>query len=260
MASDKYAQPDRRPAVVTGASSGIGAATALTLGRAGFPVALGARRTDRLEEVAAQIRADGGEAVIHPLDLTDDDSVAAFAKAVQRYLGDIEVVVSNAGAVAPGTITEVDSERFTSELDLTVVGAHRLVRAFVPSMQERRRGDIVFVSSDTAIRPRPFMAAYSSGKWGLEGLVASLQLELEGSGVRASVVRPGPTWSEMGSDWDPDEAAFVLNQWVRFGLARHPHFMKPAAIANAISTIVSAPRGVHLNLVEVSPEAPVEET
>jgi NAD(P)-dependent dehydrogenase (short-subunit alcohol dehydrogenase family) len=124
-------------------------------------------------------------------------------------------------------------------------------------MQERRRGDIVFVSSDCALRPRPFMAAYSAGKWGLEGLAVSLQMELEGTGVRASVVRPGPTWSEMGNDWDPDDAAFVLNQWARFGLARHPHFLKPAAVADAITTIVSAPRGVHLNLVEVSPEAPV---
>lgn len=255
----KYDQPERRPAVVTGASSGIGAATALSLAAAGYPVALGARRTEKLKEVAAQIRADGGEAVAHPLDLRDDDSVAAFAKTVAADLGDIEVVVSNAGAVAPGTIVEVDSERFTNELDLTVVGAHRLVKAFVPGMIERRRGDVVFISSDTAVRPRPFMAAYSSAKWGLEGMVASLQMELEGSGVRASVVRPGPTWSEMGSDWDPDEAAFVLNQWVRFGLARHPHFMKPVAIADAITTIISAPRGVHLNLVEVSPEAPLEE-
>jgi NADP-dependent 3-hydroxy acid dehydrogenase YdfG len=259
MAGEKYAQPARRPAVVTGAGSGIGAATALSLARAGFPVALGARRVDRLEEVAAQVRADGGEAVVHALDLTDDASVASFAEAVADELGDIEVVVSNAGAVGPGTITDVDPERFTRELDLTVVGAHRLVRAFVPGMQQRRRGDIVFVSSDTAVRPRPFMAAYSSGKWGLEGLAASLQLELEGTGVRASVVRPGPTWSEMGSDWDPDVAAFVLDQWVRFGLARHPHFLKPAAVADAITTVVSAPRGVHLNLVEVSPEAPLEE-
>jgi NAD(P)-dependent dehydrogenase (short-subunit alcohol dehydrogenase family) len=259
MPSEKYAQPERRPAVVTGASSGIGAATALRLGRAGHPVALGARRTDRLEEVAAQIREEGGETFVHPLDLTDDNSVATFAKAVQDELGDIEVVVSNAGAVAPGTIAEIDPERFTRELDLTVVGAHRLVRAFVPAMQQRRRGDIVFVSSDTAVRARPFMAAYSSGKWGLEGMVASLQLELEGTGVRASVVRPGPTWSEMGSDWDPDAAAFVLNQWVRFGLARHPHFMKPTAVAEAIAAVVSAPRGVHLSLVEVNPEAPVED-
>jgi NADP-dependent 3-hydroxy acid dehydrogenase YdfG len=258
-AGDKYAQPGRRPAVVTGASSGIGAATAVQLGRAGFPVALGARRTDLLQEVADRIRADGGEAAVHPLDLTDDGSVTAFAKAVTEELGAIEVVVSNAGAVAPGTITEVDPGRVTRELDLTVVGAHRLIRAFVPAMLERRRGDIVFVSSDTAVRPRPFTAAYSAAKWGLEGLVASLQMELEGSGVRASVVRPGPTWSEMGSGWDPEDAAFVLNQWVRFGLARHPHFMKPVAIADAITAIVSAPRGVHLNLVEVSPEAPVEE-
>jgi NADP-dependent 3-hydroxy acid dehydrogenase YdfG len=258
MTSDKYTQPERRPAVVTGASSGIGAATALRLGRAGFPVALGARRTDRLEEVAAQIEADGGEAVVHPLDLTDDTSVEAFAEAVTERLGDIEVVVSNAGAVAPGRLTDVDPARVTRELDLAVVGAHRLVRAFVHGMQRRARGDLVFVSSDTAVRPRPFMAAYSATKWGLEGLVASLQMELEGTGVRASVVRPGPTWSEMGADWDDGEAAFVLEQWVRFGLARHPHFMKPAAIADAITTIVSAPRGVHLNLVEVSPEAPVE--
>jgi len=257
--AEKYFQPVRRPAVVAGASSGIGAATALSLAAAGFPVALGARRTDKLDEVAARIREGGGEAVVHPLDLTDDESVAAFAKAVQADLGDIEVVVSNAGSVAPGTITEVDSERFTRELDLTVVGAHRLVKAFVPGMQERRRGDIVFVSSDTAVRARPFMAAYSSSKWGLEGMVASLQMELEGSGVRASVVRPGPTWSEMGADWDADEGAFVLEQWVRFGLARHGHFMKPVAVADAITTVVSAPRGVHLNLVEVSPEAPLEE-
>jgi NADP-dependent 3-hydroxy acid dehydrogenase YdfG len=257
--SQKYAQPARRPAVVAGASSGIGAATALSLASAGHPVALGARRVTRCEEIAQQIRANGGEAVAVPLDLTDADSVSSFAKDVTERLGDVEVAISNAGAVAPGRITEVDPERFTRELDLTVVGAHRLVRAFVPGMIERRRGDVVFVSSDTAVRPRPFMAAYSSGKWGLEGMVSSLQMELENTGVRASIVRPGPTWSEMGTDWDDEEAAFVLNQWVRFGLARHPHFMKPAAVADAIATVVRAPRGVHLSLIEVNPEAPLED-
>ncbi len=226
------------------------------MAKAGFPVALGARRTDKLAEVVTQIRAEGGEAVAHPLDLTDEASVRAFSEAVTAELGDVEVVVSNAGQVHPGTIVEVESERFTRELDLTVVGAHRLVRAFVPGMIERRRGDVVFISSDTAVRPRPFMAAYSSAKWGLEGMVHSLQMELEGTGLRASIVRPGPTWSEMGADWDPDEAAFVLNQWVRFGQARHPHFMKASAVADAVATVVSAPRGVHLSLLEVNPEAP----
>ncbi len=255
----KYAQPDRRPAVITGASSGIGAATALSLAAAGHPVALGARRVDKCEEVAVAIRDQGGEAVAHSLDLHESDSVAAFAKAAAADLGDIEVVVSNAGAVAPGTIHEVDPERFGREIDLNLVGAHRLVHAFAPGMIERRRGDLVFVSSDVAVRARPFMSSYAAGKWGLEGMVTAMQMELEGTGVRASVVRPGPTWSEMGADWDPEEAAFVLNQWVRFGLARHPHFMKPKAIADAITTVVSAPRGVHLNLIEVSPEAPVED-
>jgi NADP-dependent 3-hydroxy acid dehydrogenase YdfG len=256
----KYSQPDRRPAVVTGASSGIGAATALSLAAAGFPVALGARRTDRCEEVAAQVRAAGGEAVAHALDVTDESSVATFAEKVAADLGDVEVVISNAGAVGPGTIHEVDSDRFARELDLNIVGAHRLVRAFVPGMVERRRGDVVFVSSDVAVRARPFMSSYAAGKWGLEGMAHALQMELEGTGVRASIVRPGPTWSEMGSDWDADEAAFVLNQWVRFGHARHPHFLKPTAIADAITTVVSAPRGVHLSLVEVNPEAPLEDT
>ncbi len=154
-------------------------------------------------------------------------------------------------------VHEIDSERFARELDLNLVGAHRLVHAFVPGMVERRRGDVVLVSSDVAVRARPFTAAYAAGKWGLEGMAQSMQMELEGTGVRASVVRPGPTWSEMGSDWDDDAAADVLNHWVRFGHARHPHFLKPAAVAEAITTVVSAPRGVHLNLVEVTPEAPV---
>jgi NADP-dependent 3-hydroxy acid dehydrogenase YdfG len=258
MPAGKYAQPARRPAVVTGASSGIGAATALALSAAGFPVALGARRADKLEEVAAQVREADGEAVVHALDLTDDASVESFAKAVSDELGEIEVVVSNAGLVAPGVIAEVETERFGREIDVNLLGAHRLVRAFVAGMVERGRGDIVFVSSDVAVRARPFMSAYAAGKWGLEGLAHALQMELEGSGVRAGIVRPGPTWSEMGSDWDPDEAASVLNHWVRFGLARHPHFLKASAIADAITTVVSAPRGVHINLIEVSPEAPLE--
>lgn len=254
----KPIHPDRRPAVVAGASSGIGAITALTLAAAGFPVALGARRVEKCDELVAQIREAGGEAVAHRLDVTDTASVEAFAKAVTGDLGDIEVLVSNAGHVAPGTIHEVSSERFAAELDLNIVGAHRLVRAFVPSMIERQRGDVVFVSSDVAVRARPFMSSYAAGKWGLEGMAHAMQMELEGTGIRTSIVRPGPTWSEMGTDWEDEAAADVLTGWIKFGLARHSHFLKPQALADAIATVVSAPRGVHLNLIEVNPEAPLE--
>ncbi|GAA4120284.1 SDR family oxidoreductase [Nocardioides fonticola] len=255
----KYTRPERRPAVVTGASSGIGAATAVRLAAAGYPVALGARRVDRLEALVQQIRDAGGEAVAHPLDVTDDASVEAFAAKASADLGDIEVVVSNAGSLRPGRIDEAASEVFTAELDVNVVGAQRVVRAFVPGMRARRRGDIVFVSSDVAVRARPFMAAYAAGKWGLEGLAHALQMELEGTGVRASIVRPGPTWSEMGMDWSAEDTEMVIGGWIRFGLARHQHFMQPTALADAIAMIVDAPRGVHLNLVEVNPEAPVED-
>ena len=253
----KYAQPDRRPAVVTGASSGIGAATALTLAAAGFPVALGARRVEKCEEVVAQIRESGGEAVAHPLDVTDEASVAKFVEAVTADLGHIEVLVSNAGHVSPGIIHEVTTERFAAEIDLNLLGAHRLVRAIVPGMIERQRGDVLFVSSDVAVRARPFMSSYAAGKWGLEGMAHAMQMELEGSGIRVSIVRPGPTWSEMGTDWEDESAADVLTGWIKFGLARHSHFLKPQALADAITSVVSQPRGVHLNLVEVNPEAPL---
>ena len=255
----KPVHPDRRPAVVTGASSGIGATTALTLAAAGYPVALGARRVDKLAELVEQIEAAGGEAVAHPLDVTDQDSVDAFAKAVTEDLGDIEVLVSNAGHVSPGIIHEVSTERFASEIDLNLLGAHRLVRAFVPGMLERQRGDVLFVSSDVAVRARPFMSSYAAGKWGLEGMAHAMQMELEGSGLRISIVRPGPTWSEMGSDWQDDAAADVLTGWIKFGLARHSHFLKPQALADAIAHVVGQPRGIHLNLVEVNPEAPLED-
>ncbi|PWN03714.1 SDR family NAD(P)-dependent oxidoreductase [Nocardioides silvaticus] len=255
----RYDQPSRRPAVVAGASSGIGAETARALAAAGFPVALGARRVEQCEELAAAIRAEGGEAVAHRLDVTDSASVRDFAAKAAADLGDVEVVISNAALIGPGSLLDTEEERLRSELDVNLLGPHRLVRELVPAMVERHRGDIVFVSSDVAVRPRPLMGGYSASKAGLEGLVGSLQMELEGTGVRASVVRPGPTWSEMGMDWDPDAAAAVLNEWVKWGHARHSHFLKARAIADAITTIVAAPRGVHISPVDVNPEAPVEE-
>lgn len=251
--------PERRPAVVAGASSGIGAATALALAAAGHPVALGARRVDRCEEVARQIRESGGEAFVHPLDVADADSVKVFADAATEALGDPEVVVSNAAVLVPGATYEMDTDSFERELEVNLVGVHRLVRTFVPGMVERQRGDLVFVSSDVANRARPFMSAYTASKWGLEGLAHALQMELEGTGVRASIVRPGPTRSEMGMDWEGPAAERVITEWIRWGHARHPLLLRASAIADAIATIVTAPRGTHINLVEVTPEAPLEE-
>jgi NAD(P)-dependent dehydrogenase (short-subunit alcohol dehydrogenase family) len=252
--------PERRPAVVTGASSGIGAATATALAMAGHPVALGARRLDRCEELAATVRAGGGEAFAHPLDVGDSDSVKAFAAAVEDALGPVEVVVSSAGDLAAGRVHELDSAEFVAQMQVHLVGAHRLVSHFVPKMVARRRGDIVFISSDTVPAPRSWTGAYVAAKSGVEGMAHTTQMELEGTGVRASIVRPGPTATGMGMTWDAETTGAVLEDWVKWGHARHPFFLRPSDVAAAVAAVVATPRGAHLRLVEVQPEAPLEES
>jgi NADP-dependent 3-hydroxy acid dehydrogenase YdfG len=249
--------PQRRPALVTGASSGIGAATATVLAAAGHPVALGARRLDRCEEVAAAIRADGGEAFAHALDVGDDGSVERFVAAATDALGPVEVVVSNAGDLAPDRVHRLGSAAFAAHLQVNLVGAHRLVSALVPGMVRRQRGDVVLVSSDVVAAPRPGMGAYVPAKWGLEGMAAALRMELEGTGVRVSVVRPGPTFTAMGMGWDEATTSALLAEWARWGFTRHWHFLHASDVAAAVHAVVSAPRGVHLTLVEVQPEAPI---
>ncbi len=249
--------PQRRTAAVTGASSGIGAATAVALATAGHPVALGARRESRCVALAATIRAGGGEAIALPLDASDDDSVKGFAASVADELGAIEVLVSCAGDVDAQLVHELDPAEFLRQLQVNLVGAHRLVSAIVPGMVTRRRGDVVIVSSDVVRAPRPRMGAYVAAKNGLDAMARAMQMELEGTGVRVSLVRPGQTMTEMGMSWTAGTVRAVIDDWTRWGLARHPNFLRPADVAAAIMAIVSTPRGSHLTLVEIQPEAPV---
>lgn len=238
---------------MSGASSGIGEATARGLAAAGFPVVLGARRVARCEAIAAEIRDAGGEATAVALDVTDAGSVKDFAAAA----GGVDVLVSSAGDVLLNSAHTVDPGEFAASLDLNLVGAQRLISQFVPAMVERRRGDVVFITSDAVRLPRPLMSAYVAAKWGLEGVARTLQMELEGTGVRASIVRPGPTLTGMGSTWTQDMLQPAVDAWLQWGLARHDHFMQPAHVAAAVLAVVSMPRGAHVTLVEVEPEAPV---
>ncbi len=249
--------PDRRPAVVTGASSGIGRATAAALAALGHPVVLGARRVSECEDAAAAIRDGGGEAVAVHLDLADGDSIERFAAAAVATLGGVEILVSNAARNVAGSVLDTDPATLDGVLAVNVSGTHRLVRALLPAMVARRRGDVVFVTSDVAERPRPTMAAYVTSKWGLEGYVHALQMELEGTGVRATIVRPGPTLTGMGLDWDPVVTGEIIEQWAAWGFARHSNFMRPDGVAQAVCAVVGLPRGVHTTVIELQPEAPV---
>jgi short-subunit dehydrogenase len=229
----------------------------MALAGLGHPVVLGARRVSACEDAAADIRAGGGEAVAIHLDLADDESVRRFAAAARDALGKVEIVVSNAGQNMAGSVLNTEIASLESVLDVNVVGTHRLVRELLPDMIDRQRGDFVFVTSDVAERPRPAMAAYVTSKWGLEGYVNSLQMELEGTGVRATILRPGPTVTGMGMDWDPEVTGQVIEQWASWGFARHSNFMRPAGVAQAVCAVVALPRGIHATVIELQPEAPL---
>lgn len=190
--------PDRRPALVAGASSGIGEATAIRLARNGFPVALGARRVEKLEEIVGKIRADGGEALPVHLDVTDPDSVKTAVELATSALGDIEVLVAGAGDTYFGKLDAISTEQFESQIQIHLIGANRVASAVLPGMIERRRGDLIFVGSEVALRQRPHMGAYGAAKAALVAMVNNYQMELEGTGVRASIVHPGPTKTSMG--------------------------------------------------------------
>jgi len=241
-------------AVVTGASSGIGAATAAELAAQGFRVALGARRGDRLEELAKRIEAAGGEAFFHPLDVSRPDSIEAFCQATEEQLGPIEVLVNNAGLSILSRLHEAQVEDLRYELEVNLLGPLWMSRRVIPGMLERASGDVVFVSSQNAVAPRPYQAAYTAAKAGIEGVARVLAMELEGTGVRASVVRPGPTGSEFGAGYDGTLMRKVLEAWKYWGVQRNLHWMPAEAVARAIAKIVTTPlEESHVSLVELMP-------
>ena len=249
--------PSRRPAIVAGASSGIGAATAVDLAAHGFPVALGARRVEKCREIVQTIRADGGEAIALPLDVTDPDSVKGFVHQATEQLGDIEVVVAGAGDTYFGRLHEIDTEAFESQIQIHLIGANRLATTVLPGMVERRRGDLVFVGSDVALRQRPHMGAYGAAKAGLIAMVINLQMELEGTGVRASIVHPGPTKTGMGWSLPAEAIGPALEDWAKWGQARHDYFLRASDIARAITFVAETPRGGCVVNMEIQPEAPL---
>jgi len=250
--------PPVRPALIAGASSGIGAATAVALAELGHPVALGARRVELCEELAGKIRADGGTAIAHRLDVLDGDSVDAFVAAAEAAHGPAEILVSGAGDIEFGPVGEMDPADFLKQVQVHLVGAHRMVRRVLPGMLERQRGDLVLISSDCAEQPRPQTGAYSAAKAGVEAMVRQMRMELEGTGIRASLVRPGPTQTGMGLTSPAEKVGPMLEAWQKWGFARHPYFLRASQLAAAVVAVVSAPRGAHLVLVEVQPEAPLE--
>jgi NAD(P)-dependent dehydrogenase (short-subunit alcohol dehydrogenase family) len=249
--------PKRRPALVAGASSGIGAAAAIDLAAHGFPVALGARRVEKCEEIVAQIKAEGGEAIAVHLDVTDPDSVKTCVERTVDELGEIEVLVAGAGDTYFGRLHEISTDSFESQVQIHLIGANRVASAVLPGMIERQRGDLIFVGSDVALRQRPHMGAYGAAKAALMAMVTNYQMELEGTGVRASIVHPGPTKTSMGWSLPAESIGPALEDWAKWGQARHDYFLRASDLARAITFVAETPRGGFIANMELQPEAPL---
>ena len=244
-------------AIVTGASSGIGRVIAAALGELGWAVAVGARRVGRLQEAAEEVGAAGGEPFAHPLDVTDPKSVDTFFAAAHDALGPVEVVVNNAGMAVPGALHTVGDADLEREVATNLLGPMYVSRRAIASMLAREvGGDLVFISSDATRNARPRMAAYSATKAGVELLARSLAMELEGTRIRSTILRLGPTLSEFGFGWDMDKVEELMAFWPKYGLQRHAGVLDATAVARAVVFVVTAPEGVHIDTVEVQPEAP----
>jgi short-subunit dehydrogenase len=178
-----------RVIIVTGASSGIGAATARELARQGASVVLAARRQDELEEQVRAITGSGGQALAVPTDVTDEVQIARLVERTVEVFGCVDVLVNNAGIGSLGWYAKANTERIRQLVDVNLLAAMLLVRAVLPGMLERKRGVIIAVASVAgyvAIDP-----LYSGTKYGLRGFCLALRRQLQGSGVAVSVVSPG---------------------------------------------------------------------
>jgi NADP-dependent 3-hydroxy acid dehydrogenase YdfG len=236
----------RRIAVVTGASAGIGAATALHLSRAGFDVVLGARRVEKLEEVA---KASGGRAL--QLDVTDKSSVDDFCAQIEK----VDVLVNNAGlASGLGPLAEIDEERVRVMWETNVIGLLRITQGLLPKIEASGDGHIVNVGSTAAIETYPGGGGYTASKHAVRAMTKTLREELLGKPIRVTLVNPGMVETEFSVvRFDGDVEA-----------AKKPYAgIDPLVaddIAECITWVVTRPAHVNIDEIVVRPTAQATST
>lgn len=198
---------DGKLALVTGASRGIGAATALALAEAGAHVVITARTVGGLEELEERIHAAGGTATIAPLDLTETDAIARLAAAVAERWQALDVLVLNAATLATlSAVPAIDAKELAATLTLNVAAPVALIAAFDPMLRAADAGKVIAVTSSVARKPRAFWGAYGASKAALETLVRAYGEEVAGvTGVRTVIVDPGATRTRMRARAFPGE-------------------------------------------------------
>jgi len=187
---------DQSIAVVTGASSGIGAATAKALARDGWRVVLVARRAERLETLASEIAAAGGEARAEALDAADGPAVMAMAERVRAEWGTPSLVVNSAGAGEWRFLEETSVGQIVEMMGAPYLAAANTCRAFIADMLAAKRGHFIHVGSPASVMPWPGATAYTASRWALRGLNEALCMDLHGTGLRSSLIYLGEVSSE----------------------------------------------------------------
>ena len=230
-----------RTALVTGASRGIGAATARRLALSGARVALLARSEDALTALAREI---GGDAVVITCDVRRPDA-AAMAQVALAALGveAPDILVNNAGVFFVTPAHETSTEAFRDTVEINLTAPFGFVRAFLPAMRRRASGHVVTVGSIADRTAYPGNAAYAASKFGLRALHEVIRAELKGTGVRASLVSPGPVDTPL---WDAVDSA------QREGHTPRSEMLSAAAVADAVHYAVSTPAAVNIDELRLS--------
>ena len=238
-----------RVAVITGASSGIGEATAKALAGEGYAVVLAARREERINELADEIRSGGAKALAVPTDVSDPDAATALVQAAKDEFGSVDVLVNNAGVMLLGPILGADLEHWQRMVNVNVLGLMYCTHAALPIMQEQGSGHIVNVSSVAGRVARLGSGAYNATKWGVGAFSESLRQEALNYNVRVTIVEPGFVDTELQGHNELPVVVEALKQ------AREEavKVLDAQDIANAIVYAVQQPEHVSINEVLIRP-------
>jgi NADP-dependent 3-hydroxy acid dehydrogenase YdfG len=240
---------DGRVAVVTGASSGIGEATAEALAREGATVAVAARRLDRLEELAKRISDEGGRAETFEVDVADEDQARGLILDSEEKLGGLDILINNAGLMLLGPVQGADTEGWRRMVDVNCLGLLYCTHAALPVMQQRGGGHIVNVSSVAGRQADLGSAVYNMTKWGVVGFSEALRQEALHSNIRVTVVEPGFVATELhGHNELPVVVAGVEKMRSQIG-----DVLEAEDIADAITYVVTRPERVDVNEILIRP-------
>jgi NADP-dependent 3-hydroxy acid dehydrogenase YdfG len=233
-----------RVAVITGASSGIGEATARALAADGHRVALLARRAERIHALADEL---GNGAIAIEADVTDRDSIVAAAERVQQELGGADILVNNAGVMLTAPFTSDQREEHRRMVDTNLLGAMTTTEVFLDQLRANGGGDLVNVSSVAGrVAPAGF-AAYAATKWGLNGWSEALRVELQPD-IRVTVIEPGAIATELSDHITNADSKKAAKGYLDIAIP-------PEDIADVIAFAVSRPQRVTLNEILVRPTA-----